>query len=150
MLGRILTYDYRRKNGIISGEDGDRYDFIGGEFRGELPTLRVGASVDFKPHDEIATDIYLSVHAAQGATGNKDKIVAALLAFFLGGLGIHKFYLGKTSAGVIMLLMGTIGWLLILPGLAVCIIAFIEFIIYLTKSDQDFHDQYVLGNKAWF
>ena len=33
----------------------------------------------------------------------KNKIVAALLAFFLGTLGIHKFYLGKTTAGIIML-----------------------------------------------
>ena len=59
------------------------------------------------------------------------KIVAALLAFFIGGLGVHKFYLGKNQAGVIMLLMGTVGWLLVLPGLAVCLIAFIEFIVYL-------------------
>lgn len=150
MQGRILTYDYGRKNGIISGEDGERYDFIRAEFKGDTPTLRVGMSVDFKPHDTIATDIYQSVHTGSGGTGDKDKIVAALLAFFLGGIGIHKFYLGKTSAGVIMLLMGTIGWLLIIPGLAVCLIAFIEFIIYLTKSEQDFYDQYVVGDKAWF
>ena len=32
-------------------------------------------------------------------SGDKNRIVAALLDFVLGGIGIHKFYLGKTTAG---------------------------------------------------
>jgi TM2 domain-containing membrane protein YozV len=31
----------------------------------------------------------------------KDKLTAGLLAFFLGFLGIHHFYLGSTTAGII-------------------------------------------------
>ncbi|MCX4383178.1 MAG: TM2 domain-containing protein, partial [Parabacteroides distasonis] len=31
----------------------------------------------------------------------KSKTVAAVLAIFVGGLGIHKFYLGKTFQGVV-------------------------------------------------
>ena len=54
------------------------------------------------------------------------------------------------SGDVDQLLCGTIGWILILPGLAVCLIALIEFIIYLVKSDQDFYQDYVVGNKSWF
>ena len=34
----------------------------------------------------------------------KSKITAILLCFFLGGLGIHRFYLGYTLIGVIQLL----------------------------------------------
>ena len=83
-------------------------------------------------------------------SGDKNKIVAALLALFLGGLGIHKFYLGKTTAGIIMLLCGTIGWFLVLPGVVNTIIAFIEFIIYLVISDEDFERKYVQGNQSWF
>ena len=30
----------------------------------------------------------------------KSRIAAALLAFFLGGFGVHKFYLGKIGQGI--------------------------------------------------
>ena len=51
----------------------------------------------------------------------KSRTTAALLAFFSGGLGIHKFYLGQSTAGIFYLLFC---WTFI-PS----IIAFIEFII---------------------
>jgi len=60
----------------------------------------------------------------------KSKVAAGLLAIFLGGLGIHKFYLGKTGAGVLYLLFF---WTYV-PA----IIGFIEGIIYLCSSDHDF------------
>lgn len=80
----------------------------------------------------------------------KSKITAGLLALFLGSLGIHKFYLGFTGPAVIMLLMGTVGWLLILPPLVNGIIAFVEAIIYLTADDRVFHQKYVVEKKGWF
>lgn len=148
MLGQILNFDPAEGQGVISGEDGNRYDFLVKEFKSQGQNPRNGAQVDFDAHDGIAIDVY-NVNAPM-LSGDKNKIVAALLAFFLGGLGIHKFYLGRMGAGITMLLCGTIGWLLILPGLIICVIAFIEFIIYLVKSDQEFYDQYVVGNKSWF
>lgn len=60
---------------------------------------------------------------------SKSALVYALLALFVGGLGVHKFYAGKTGTGVAMLLMGTVGLLLIIPFVAVWIWAFIDFII---------------------
>jgi TM2 domain-containing membrane protein YozV len=66
--------------------------------------------------------------------GGKSRVTAAVLAFFLGGFGIHKFYLGKTAQGVLYLLFC---WTFI-PA----IIAFIEFIIYLTMSDEAFEEKY--------
>lgn len=60
----------------------------------------------------------------------KSRVAAALLAFFLGGFGVHKFYLGKVGLGFVYLLFC---WTFI-PA----IIAFIEFIIYLTQDDATF------------
>lgn len=66
----------------------------------------------------------------------KSKIAAGLFALFLGGIGVHKFYLGNVSAGVLYLLFF---WTFI-PAF----IAFIEGIIYLTYhgSDEQFTERY--------
>jgi TM2 domain-containing membrane protein YozV len=64
----------------------------------------------------------------------KDKTVATLLCFFLGGIGIHKFYLGQSGLGIIYLIFF---WTFI-PG----IIAFFEFIILILMSEADFNRQY--------
>jgi len=66
----------------------------------------------------------------QPVKNSKSKVVAFLLAWILGGLGAHKFYLGKTGQGILYLLFC---WTFI-PS----IFAFFEGIIYLTKSDADF------------
>jgi TM2 domain-containing membrane protein YozV len=68
------------------------------------------------------------------ATGRKSRVAAALLAFFLGGFGAHKFYLGRIGWGVLYLLFC---WTFI-PG----IVAFIEFIVYLCTSDEAFAAKY--------
>ena len=52
----------------------------------------------------------------------KSKIVALLLDFFLGGLGIHRFYVGKIGTGILYLLTGGllgIGWLVDLIMIAI-------------------------------
>src|SRR4028118_1981663 len=64
----------------------------------------------------------------------KDKTVAVVLAFFVGGFGIHKFYLGNNLAGVLYLLFS---WTLI-PS----VIAFFDFIGLLLMSEQVFQVQY--------
>ncbi len=78
----------------------------------------------------------------------KSKMVAGLLGIFLGAFGVHKFYLGYTKEAVIMLVIS----LLSLGTLAAIVelIGFIEGIIYLTKSDEDFQAIYVNGHKGWF
>lgn len=45
-------------------------------------------------------------------------LVAALLAFFLGVFGIHRFYLGYTEQGLMQLIGYSLGTILILIGLA--------------------------------
>ena len=66
-------------------------------------------------------------------------------------MGIHKFYLGYTTAGIIHLAIFFIGMLPLFMGtLVISIIAMIEGIIYLTKSDEEFQQTYVTGQKQWF
>ena len=92
----------------------------------------------------------------QTVPGQKSHIVAGLLALFLGSWGIHKFYLGYMTEGAIMLGVWFVSFLLtfvligIFPLMALGVVAFIEAIIYLTKSDADFERIYVQNKKAWF
>lgn len=81
---------------------------------------------------------------------SKSKIAAGLLAIFLGSLGIHKFYLGYTTAGIVMLLVTLLGSLILIGPIIMSIIALIEGIIYLTKTDEQFYLTYVVGDKPWF
>jgi TM2 domain-containing membrane protein YozV len=73
--------------------------------------------------------------------GSKNRVVAALLAIFLGYLGVHRFYMGDVTGGIIRIVIcfGAFG-----------LIPLIEGIIYLTKTDEAFEAEYVVGGKKWF
>ena len=60
----------------------------------------------------------------------KSKIAAGVLAILLGGLGIHKFYLGKVGMGILYLLFCWTG----VPA----VLGLIEGIIYLCSNDENF------------
>jgi TM2 domain-containing membrane protein YozV len=72
------------------------------------------------------------------------KMVAGILGILLGGLGVHRFYLGDTTGGLIRIAVTVITC-----GFG-SIIGLIEGIIYLTKSDSDFQKLYLEEKKAWF
>ncbi|MCH5220108.1 MAG: NINE protein [Muribaculaceae bacterium] len=72
-------------------------------------------------------------------TGKRDKIVALLLTFFLGGFGAQYFYYGEYVKGVLCLIFC---WTFI-PA----IWAFIHFIILLTMSDAQFNAKYNAPNR---
>jgi TM2 domain-containing membrane protein YozV len=149
MRGKILEFDNNTGTGKISGDDGVRYAFSATDWKSPLAPLS-GQTIDFDADGANATSIYRLAGSGTVA-GEKNKVVAALLAFFLGAFGAHKFYLGKNTAGIIMLLSCLIGWILLfIPPLIMSVIAFIEFIIYLVSSDEDFERNYVQGDKQWF
>ena len=60
----------------------------------------------------------------------KSKVAAGILGIFLGGIGVHKFYLGKTGMGILYLCFC---WTAI-PAF----IGFIEGIMYLCSNDENF------------
>lgn len=91
------------------------------------------------------------IYAAE-ALRQKDHVAAGLLAIFLGMFGVHKFYLGCNQAGFIMLAVSIIGGIFTF-GLAIAVmevIAIIEGIVYLTKSQTEFDRIYVLNQRDWF
>lgn len=69
------------------------------------------------------------------SSSSKDRTTAGILALLLGGIGAHKFYLDETGLGVLYLCFS---WTLI-PAL----VGFIEGLLYLTKTDEEFQRQYV-------
>ena len=77
-----------------------------------------------------------------------NKIPAGICAILLGSLGVHKFILGYTAAGIIMLLITILSCGFLVP--VVHVIGIIEGIIYLSKSDDDFVRTYVDGRREWF
>lgn len=85
---------------------------------------------------------------SQTIPGAEKKITAGICGILLGGLGIHKFIIGQSTAGIIMLLVTllTCG----VGGTVMGIIGLVEGIMYLTKSDEDFVREYIQGDKAWF
>src|SRR5262245_37082936 len=71
------------------------------------------------------------------------RTTMGIIAILLGGLGIHKFMMGMTTAGIIQICLYCcfgIGH----------IIGIIEGVIYLTKTDEEFYQTYIVGKKQWF
>ncbi|MDO4927843.1 MAG: NINE protein [Corynebacterium sp.] len=70
----------------------------------------------------------------------KSQLVAAVLAFFLGTLGIHNFYLDKNARGAAQLGLYIFGWVTVILGVGVVIVgavgiwAFVEFIMIIIGS----------------
>jgi len=76
------------------------------------------------------------------------RVLAGILGIILGSLGLHKFVLGYTTQGIIML---AITVLTCGVGSAITgVIGLIEGIIYLTKSDEEFVYMYQTNKKEWF
>ena len=148
----------------IIGADGQPYGPVNAEqIRRWLAENRVNAQTlvqtesapDWKPLGaipEFASELKTvpppiappTVFAARAS----NKIPAGICGILLGSLGIHKFILGYTGAGVIMLLVTLLSCFILSPVMH--IIGLIEGIIYLCKSDEEFVRTYVDGRKEWF
>jgi TM2 domain-containing membrane protein YozV len=74
------------------------------------------------------------------------KLATGICAILVGWLGVHKFIIGANKAGIIMLVLSCTG-----IGFPIMhVIAIIEGIIYLTRSDAEFYQTYLTEKKAWF
>jgi TM2 domain-containing membrane protein YozV len=90
--------------------------------------------------------------------GAEKKIAAGICGIVLGGLGIHKFILGYTQEGVILLSVYLVSLVIAIITCGIgtplvlvpSIIGIIEGIMYLTKSDEEFVQTYIVNKKPWF
>lgn len=178
MNGSVLEYSVQTNSGMVSGDDGNRYGFVGAEWKDQAIPHR-GMRVDFVAAGNDATAIYRA--ASDFGIGDilgaeKTRLAAGLLAIFLGWAGVHKFYLGINRTARIQLMVGGGGFVLSMiianmfmvvatvglgyvglfmyvigfPALlAAVILGLVEGFIYLGKSDEDFERIYVVGKKEW-
>lgn len=146
MRGQVLGMDTRTGDGIVVGDDGRRYKFGPSDWahRGEPA---VGMYVDFESNESRALSIFRVPGTSPPAPvspapapdqHDRNKYVAALLAFVLGPLGIHRFYLGRTGSGIAMLVLTCtlVGLIISAPW------ALIDMIRYLVMSDREFASRY--------
>jgi TM2 domain-containing membrane protein YozV len=66
----------------------------------------------------------LAMAPASTTAEGKSQLVAAILCFFLGGLGVHDFYLGRVGKGILQIFLS-----LLLVGFILVIIDFIRILI---------------------
>ena len=207
MKGRLLGFSVQTNSGIISGDDGKRYTFIGAQWR-ETTIPQRGMYVDFEVQDTEALGVYRAVGGSGGGSGsrsgskagsgsgsgsrsgskagsgsgsgsrsgskagsgsgsgnwsgskagsgwreaaNKDRVAAGVLGILLGGLGLHKFYLGYAKEGVIHLIIFFVGMIPFFLGtLAISVVGLIEGIIYIAKTQEEFEETYIVNTRPWF
>jgi TM2 domain-containing membrane protein YozV len=148
MRGQVLGVDTRTGDGMVAGDDGRRYAFKPDDWahRGEPA---VGMYVDFEPHESRALSLFpvpgasppppaMAAWAPSSDHGDRNKFVAAVLAFLFGPFGVHRFYLGRVGSGLAMLLLTctVIGGIVTVPW------ALIDTIRYLVMSDREFARRY--------
>lgn len=143
MRGQVLGVDRDTGDGHISGDDGLRYTFRPGDWA-DSTGPSVGALIDFQSEETRARKIYRQPGTFPVASapvvrrGGRNKYIAALLAFFLGMLGVHRFYLGRTGSGILMLALS-----ITVVGMAATFIwSLIDTVRYLAMPEEEFAHLY--------
>ena len=101
--------------------------------------------------------VYQQQPVSHLSEANSKKMAAGLCAILLSGLGVHKFILGYQGAGWVYLglLIGGVMTSCFFPFIVLSapimgIISLIEGVIYLTKTDEEFYQIYMLNRREWF
>jgi TM2 domain-containing membrane protein YozV len=151
----------------IIGADGQQYGPVSSdqirrwmaENRVRTETLvQAEGTVDWKPLSSFAefADVRFTPPTMTPPVGlypppnprASNKIPAGICGVILGGFGVHKFILGYTGTGLIMLLVSVLSCGALYPIMH--LIGLVEGILYLAKPDDEFVRLYVDGRKEWF
>ncbi|MBO4593394.1 MAG: NINE protein [Bacteroidaceae bacterium] len=85
---------------------------------------------------------YTMNNGRTNAADQKNRLTAALLALFFGGIGIHYFYLNKPIPGFVFL---ACCWIFLIPS----VLAIVQAIIMFTMTDEQFQAKYVDTTSAF-
>jgi TM2 domain-containing membrane protein YozV/predicted RNA-binding Zn-ribbon protein involved in translation (DUF1610 family) len=91
-------------------------------------------------YESIPSQVVTPVPPVTPTVEQKSKLAAGLLGIFLGGLGIHNFYLGYTKRGLAQLLITILGGCLIIGPMVAGIWGLIEGILIIAgeiKTDAN-------------
>ncbi|GAB2966113.1 hypothetical protein GCM10027048_40290 [Hymenobacter coalescens] len=80
-------------------------------------------------------------NAASPLAEGKSQLVALLLAIFLGGLGVHRFYLGYTGRGILYIALALTSFLIV-PAIVLFALVIIDIIKIITGSLQPKNGSY--------
>ena len=110
------------------------------------------APEDTPPPPPEAPPVLAAMPVSGQPVGADNKVLAGVLGITVGALGIHKFVLGYTTEGVIMLLISIVAGIITcgISTAVIGVIGLVEGIIYLTKPDDEFVATYVQGRRGWF
>ena len=72
---------------------------------GEGSAFCANCGKEVGPNAEVCLSCGVAIKKASAGYGNYDKVVIALICFFLGGLGIHNFMLGETKKGIVKIVL---------------------------------------------
>ena len=104
-------YSYKQMKQLVEAKTGKKLSF------GQKVALRLTSGKLNKAFSKMGN-----------ASGGKSQLVAALLCFFIGGLGIHDFYLGRTINGIAKILLLILGVILIIPLIALSIWCLVDLV----------------------
>lgn len=127
MKGKIISQS--QGTYLVSGDDGKRYQFASWDWLGKNPP-RIGDAIDFVCEGDVIKSVFPLLSEQ---SSSKSKTVLALVCWFLGVLGIHRFMVGKVGTGIVMLVISLTFFGLIITGMW----AFIDFIIILVGNFTD-------------
>ncbi|MBI0025820.1 TM2 domain-containing protein [Bartonella sp. M0187] len=125
MRGSIISYTGNK--GLISGADNNRYEFTRLDWSGQGEPS-AGIKVDFVTQGAIAKNIFpLSIDSKHS------KVVMAIVCWFFGIFGVHRFMVGKIGTGVLMLLLTVT----VIGSIISFIWSIIDFILILMGKFKD-------------
>lgn len=134
LSGRILGSDLLWKAGMA--------DWLPAQ---SLPEITIPPPL---PRNAAAASSAPPHYAPYNSTTSGNRMACGITGILIGSLGIHKFIIGNTTPALIMLLVTvcTFG----IGGIPMGIIGLVEGVIYLSKTDEEFHRVYEVGKKSWF